>query len=123
MRTLSLAAAAALILAGCAAGTSLSGTVTPATVSGFGPEASAVQVSLIEQNSGRVVASQTVLIEGRASVAFSLRPDAPAGEYDLRARVTDRTGAVLYRSEDDVRVALPPTGATALTVEPTQTGG
>jgi uncharacterized lipoprotein YbaY len=123
MRTLSIAAVAALLLAGCAAGSSLSGTVTPASVAGFGPEASAVQVSLVEQASGRIVASQTVLIEGRSTVAFSLRPDAPAGEYDLRARVTDRSGAVLYRSEDDVRVAIPSTEALDVTVEPAQTGG
>jgi hypothetical protein len=123
MRTFTIAAAAALLLAGCAAGNSLSGTVTPASVAGFGPEASAVQISLVEQASGRIVASQTLLIEGRSSVAFSLRPDAPAGEYDLRARVTDRSGAVLYRSEDDVRVAIPSTAALALTVEPTHTGG
>jgi hypothetical protein len=123
MRTLSIAAVAALLLAGCAAGNSLSGTVTPASVAGFGPEASAVQVSLVEHGSGRTVASQTVLIEGRSSVAFSLRPDVSAGAYDLRARVTNRAGAVIYRSEEDVPVELPASGSLEVTVEPTQTGG
>jgi hypothetical protein len=121
MRTLSIAAVAALILGGCAAGTSLSGTVSSAIAGGFSADASAVQVSLVERGSGDVVASQTVLIEGRESVAFSLRPDAPAGEYELRTRVVNRAGATLYRGEDGIE--LPATDDVAVTVEPTQAGG
>ena len=121
MRTLSTAALAALLLAGCAAGTSLSGNVTPAGVAGFGPTASAVQLSLVETGSGRVVASESLLIEGRPSVAFRLGPAPAEGAYELRARVVDRAGAVLYRAEEAVE--LPADGALNVTVEPGQVGG
>ncbi len=126
MRTSILATAAlALILGGCAAGgASLSGTVSTAGVQGFGPDASAVQLSLLDRASGEVVASQSVLIEGRPAVAFRLQPDAGAGaNYELRARVVSRNGAVLYRSADAVSVTLPSHGALDVTVEPAQVGG
>jgi len=124
MRSFVLAAVAATILAGCAAGSSLTGTVSSPGVDGFGPEASAVQVSLVEQSSGRVVTSETVLIEGRSSVAFRLKPSAPAdGALDLRARVIDRAGAVLYRSDGDVPVDLASDGDVVVTVAPARAGG
>ena len=126
MRTPILATAAlGLILGGCAAaGSSLSGTVSTAGVQGFGPDASAVQLSLVDRANGEVVASQSVLIEGRPAVAFRLEPDAAAGTtYELRARVVSRDGAILYRSADAVPVTLPSSGALDVMVEPTQVGG
>jgi len=126
MRFPILGALALAALGGCATTQSFSGTVAPAGEASFATDAAAVQVMLVDESSGDVLATESYPVEGRMEeVPFRFSPASPLaadGRYAVRARVISRTGAVLYQSAQGMPVATSPSGSIAVRVQPAQRG-